>query len=59
MKKTSSKARKLTDKQKAELNALEGLPDDQIDTSDIPEACDWSGAKRGLFFRPVNQKDPP
>ena len=50
MKKASSKGKKLTDKQKAELNALEGLPDDQIDTSDIPVVRDWSGAKRGLFF---------
>ena len=56
MKKGSSKFRKLTDKQKAELSALEALPDDQIDTSDIPEVRDWSGAKRGVFFRPVNQK---
>ena len=57
MKNASSKARKLTDKQKAELDALEGLPDDQIDTSDVPEVRDWSGAKRGLFFRPVKPKD--
>ena len=56
MKKASSKARKLTDKQRADLSALEALPDDQIDTSDIPEVRDWSGAKRGVFFRPVNQK---
>ena len=56
MKKASSKARKLTDKQKAELSVLEALPDDQIDTSDIPEVRDWSAAKRGLFLRPVNQK---
>ena len=54
--KKASKARKLTDKQKAELSALEALPDDQIDTSDIPEVRDWSGAKRGLFYRPVKQQ---
>ena len=57
MKKASSKARKVTDKQEAELNALAGLPDDEIETSDIPEVRDWSGAKRGLFFRPVSLKD--
>ena len=39
----------LTDKQKAELRALEALPDDQIDTSDMPEVRDWSKARRGLF----------
>ncbi len=46
----------LTEAQRAELDALEALPDDQIDTSDIPETLDWSGAKRGLFYRPVKQQ---
>lgn len=45
-----------TRKQKAELEALAALPDDQIDLSDIPEVRDWSGAKRGLFYRPVKQQ---
>ena len=53
------KARKLADKQKAELSALETLPNDQIDTSDIPEARDWSDAKRGLFYRPAKQRTAP
>ena len=56
MKKVSTKARELTDKQKAELSALEALPDDQIDTSDIPEVRDWSDARRGLFHRLVKQR---
>jgi hypothetical protein len=43
----------LTEGQKAELEALAAMPDDQIDTSDIPEQRDWSGARRGLFFRPI------
>ena len=46
----------LTKKQKAELEALAALPDDEIDTSDIPEVLDWSDAKRGLFYRPVKQQ---
>jgi uncharacterized protein (DUF4415 family) len=46
----------LTRKQTAELNALATLPDDAIDTSDAPELLDWSGAKRGLFYRPVKQQ---
>jgi uncharacterized protein (DUF4415 family) len=54
MKKASS--RSLTRKQAAELKALAALPDDQIDTNDIPEVRDWSGAKRGLFYRPVKQQ---
>jgi uncharacterized protein (DUF4415 family) len=54
MKKGSSKS--LTGKQQAELAALAALPDDRIDTSDIPEIRDWSGARRGVFFRPVKQQ---
>jgi hypothetical protein len=39
--------------QHAELTALAVLADDAIDTSDAPELRDWSGAERGLFYRPV------
>ena len=35
---------------------LTALPDEQIDTSDIPEILEWSGAKRGLLYRPVKQQ---
>jgi uncharacterized protein (DUF4415 family) len=54
MKRASSKS--LTAKQKAELKALAALPDDRIDMSDAPEVRDWSGAQRGLFYRPVKQQ---
>jgi uncharacterized protein (DUF4415 family) len=54
MKKEASK--RLTPKQMAELKALASLPDTAIDTSDAPEFPDWSGAKRGLFYRPVKQQ---
>jgi uncharacterized protein (DUF4415 family) len=46
----------LTAAQRAELKALAALPDDQINTRDIPEVRDWSGAKRGLFYRPLKQQ---
>jgi uncharacterized protein (DUF4415 family) len=46
----------LKTEQLAELAALAALPDDVIDTSDAPEVLDWSGAKRGLFYRPVKQQ---
>jgi len=46
---------RLTPAQQAELEALEALPDDKIDTRDIPEVRDWRGARRGVFFRPVKQ----
>jgi uncharacterized protein (DUF4415 family) len=39
------------------LAALAALPDNQIDTSDIPElpASAWKNAIRGKFYRPVKQ----
>lgn len=46
----------LTPKQKAEMKALADLPDEQIDVGDIPEAGDWSNARRGVFYRPVKQQ---
>lgn len=54
MKKASSKA--LTAKQRAELKALDRLADKDIDTRSIPEARSWTGAQRGVFFRPVKQQ---
>ncbi|MDD9980684.1 MAG: BrnA antitoxin family protein [Gammaproteobacteria bacterium] len=54
MKKEPSKA--LTEKQEAEISALASLPDEKIDTSDVPEILDWSGARRGLLYRPVKQQ---
>jgi hypothetical protein len=47
-------AKPMTPAQLAELTALAALPEDAIDTSDAPEMTDWSGAKRGLFYRPIN-----
>jgi uncharacterized protein (DUF4415 family) len=46
----------LTPEQQAELKALTALPDDQIDTKSIPEQRDWTGGRRGIFFRPVKQQ---
>jgi uncharacterized protein (DUF4415 family) len=54
MKKETSK--RLTREQLAELKSLAALPDSAIDTSDAPELLDWSGAKRGVFYRPVKQQ---
>jgi uncharacterized protein (DUF4415 family) len=46
----------ITPEQSAELTALAALPDDQINTRDIPEQRDWSGARRGVFFRPIKKQ---
>ena len=54
MKKRNS--RTFTPQQRAELEALETLPDGNIDTSDIPEILDWYGARRGALYRPVKQQ---
>jgi len=42
--------------QRRELEALASLPDERIDTRAIPEVRDWSGARRGLFYRAVKQQ---
>ena len=49
--------RRLTSKQKRDLATLAALPDDRIDTSDIPELplSAWKDAVRGRFYRPVKQ----
>ena len=46
----------LTDEQKAQLAGLENLTDAGINTSDIPEQKDWTGARRGLFYRPIKKQ---
>ncbi len=46
----------LTDERRAKLQSLQELPDEQIDTTDIPEMLDWPGARCGVFYRPVKQQ---
>jgi uncharacterized protein (DUF4415 family) len=46
----------LTAAQESELKTLAALPEEQIDTDDVPEVTDWSGGKRGLFYRPVKKQ---
>ncbi len=44
---------KLTEEQRAQLQALEAMSDDEIDLSDIPEReVDWSTAKIGMHYQP-------
>ena len=45
----------LTPEQRTELERLAALPD-KINTSDIREQRDWSGARRSAFFRPIKQQ---
>ena len=54
MKRVTSKT--LTATQGAEVDALAAMPEARIDTADIPEQKDWSGARRGVFFRPIKKQ---
>ena len=47
---------KITPEIQANLDALAAMSDDDIDFSDIPEVTDWTGWKRGKFYRPVKQQ---
>ena len=45
-----------TDEQRAELEALAELSEEQINTDDIPEVLDWTHARRADLYRPVKQQ---
>jgi uncharacterized protein (DUF4415 family) len=47
--------KKATKKMSDELAVLAAMPDEEIDTSDIPEITDWSNAVVGRFYRPVKE----
>ena len=36
---------------KERLAALDNMSDEDIDFSDIPETTDWTGARRGVFYK--------
>ena len=48
----------LTDARREHLARLAALPDETIDTSDIPELseAEWNAGVRGRFYRPVKQQ---
>jgi uncharacterized protein (DUF4415 family) len=46
----------LTKKQRAELANLAALGEADVDTGAIPEVRDWTGAKRGLFYKPIKRQ---
>jgi uncharacterized protein (DUF4415 family) len=49
-------SRSLRPEQRAELEAIAAMPDSAIDTSDAAEVLDWTGARRGTFYRPIKQQ---
>src|SRR3546814_6252044 len=48
----------LTEAQKAELDALQAMPDSGIDYSDAPTLTEdfWKTAERGRFYKPIKQQ---
>ena len=48
----------MNEKQRAELEALNNMPDDEIDFSDIPETLDWSKGIRGAFHHLASLEKP-
>jgi uncharacterized protein (DUF4415 family) len=42
--------------QRARIEAVAAMPEDQIDTDDMPEVLDLSGAERGKFYRPIKRQ---
>ena len=53
------KVTELTPSQKAELDALMELPDEEIDTNDIPEVLEWRNPRRGLFAGSPSRRAEP
>ncbi|MBX9593243.1 MAG: BrnA antitoxin family protein [Roseomonas sp.] len=46
----------MTPEMEAHLREVAAMPDETIDTSDIPEVLDWSDAVRGGMYRPVKRQ---
>jgi len=47
---------KLDKQQHDEVTRLAVLPDNKIDTSDIPEKANWTDIEVGRFYRPVKKQ---
>ena len=47
---------KVTERQVREIRELAKVADDEIDTSDVPEVNDFTGAVQGRFYRPIKQR---
>ncbi len=45
----------LSKEQQEEIKALQKMPDEDIDYSDIPPGTDWSRGVVGRFYRPVKE----
>ena len=59
MREETMRQTELTPEQRAELDALATMTDDDIDTSDIPEIREFSNPRRGMFADSPNRKAEP
>jgi predicted DNA binding CopG/RHH family protein len=50
-----ARKRKLPKREIEQLKKLAAVPDEEIDTSDLPEFAGLTGGVRGRFYRPVTQ----
>ena len=50
------RSKPLTAERQAELDVLAALPEEEIDIREMPEVDDWSGAHRGVLYRPVKRQ---
>jgi uncharacterized protein (DUF4415 family) len=51
-----AKPRELNAEEQAALVKVAAMPDDEIDTTDVPEVRDWSRAQRGALYRPLKKQ---
>ncbi len=47
---------KVTKQQASELRRLAEIPDDQIDTTEMPVIQDFHGSEVGRFYRPIKKQ---
>jgi uncharacterized protein (DUF4415 family) len=47
--------KRLSKEQKRDIAVSMAKRDEDIDLSDMPEVTDWSGAVRGMFYRPAKR----
>jgi uncharacterized protein (DUF4415 family) len=47
--------KQLTPKLRAQLKVLAAMPENEIDTTEMPPVTDWSHAVRGPFYRPIKR----
>lgn len=47
--------KRLTEQQRQELEALKHLPEEAIDTQDVPEQRVWADGLVGKFYRPIKK----